>query len=508
MLDNILEGFMLMANFGTLAAAAVGVIAGIITGAIPGLTATMAVAVLVPFTFFVSPIIGIPFLLGVFKGAIYGGSIPAITINTPGTAAAAATTIDGHALAQKGQARRALEMALYACVFGDLFATIILIFAAQILAQVALEFSSPDFTMLLLFSLTMIAAVSGKSMVKGLIAAATGALIGVIGLDPMSGTSRFTFGVPDMMGGISLIPLLIGMFALPEAIIQMERKQKTISPIDGNAGPKLSAKEFFSHWRTLCRSSSIGAFIGALPGMGAEIACWIAYGVSSKRSRRPHEYGKGSMEGVAAAESAANATCPACLVPMLAFAIPGDTVTAILLGAFMAHNINPGPLLFQQHGELIYALFAVLIVSNLMLLVFGRVAIRWLRNIGFVPNGLLLPSVIALCFAGSFAVNSSYFDMVVTLIGGVVGVLMRKMNVPVAPLIISLLLAPSLEQNIRQSLAFSDGSLGIFVTRPIAAGLLLLTVLSIAGFAWSQIRQSKSTSDLESTVEEQGGKAV
>lgn len=214
------------------------------------------------------------------------------------------------------------------------------------------------------------------------------------------------------------------------------------------------------------------------------------------------------MEGVAAAESAANATCPACLVPMLAFAIPGDTVTAILLGAFMAHNINPGPLLFQQHGELIYALFAVLIVSNLMLLVFGRVAIRWLRNIGFVPNGLLLPSVIALCFAGSFAVNSSYFDMVVTLIGGVVGVLMRKMNVPVAPLIISLLLAPSLEQNIRQSLAFSDGSLGIFVTRPIAAGLLLLTVLSIAGFAWSQIRQSKSTSDLESTVEEQGGKAV
>lgn len=219
MLDNILEGFMLMANFGTLAAAAVGVIAGIITGAIPGLTATMAVAVLVPFTFFVSPIIGIPFLLGVFKGAIYGGSIPAITINTPGTAAAAATTIDGHALAQKGQARRALEMALYACVFGDLFATIILIFAAQMLAQVALEFSSPDFTMLLLFSLTMIAAVSGKSMVKGLIAAAAGALIGVIGLDPMSGTSRFTFGVPDMMGGISLIPLLIGMFALPEAII-------------------------------------------------------------------------------------------------------------------------------------------------------------------------------------------------------------------------------------------------------------------------------------------------
>lgn len=493
MLDNLIQGFLMMANFGTLAAAAVGVIAGIITGAVPGLTATMAVAVLVPFTFFVSPIIGIPFLLGVFKGAIYAGSIPAITINTPGTAAAAATTIDGYALARKGQARRALEMSLYACVFGDLFSTIILILAAQPLAQIAMTFSSPEFATLLLFSLTMIAAVGGESMTKGLMSALAGGVIGIIGLDPMSGVSRFTFDVPDLMGGISLIPLLIGLFALSEVLLQLEKRQKTITPQGDDGGPKLPIREFFSYWKTLLRSSVIGNFFGVLPGMGAEIACWISYGVASKRSKKPEEYGKGSIEGVAAAESAANASCPGDLIPMLTFGIPGDTVTAVLLGAFMAHNINPGPLLFEQHGPLIYSLFAVLIASNLMLLVFGRVAIRWLRNIGMVPNGLLLPSVVVLCFAGSFSVSSSYFDMILTLIGGVVGVIMRKMNVPTAPLIISLLLAPSLEQNVRQSLAFSDGSFAIFVTRPISAALLALTVISIVGFAWSHMRKAKTT---------------
>lgn len=268
-----------------------------------------------------------------FKGAIYGGSIPAITLNTPGTAAAAATTIDGHALARQGQTRRALEMALYACVFGDLFSTIILIFAAQFLAQIAMTFSSPEFTMLLLFSLTMIAAVGGDSMIKGLISAMAGGVIGIIGLDPMSCSSRFTFDVPDLMGGISLIPLLIGLFALSEVLLQLEKRQKTIAPQGGDGGPKLPIREFFSYWKTLLRSSAIGNFFGILPGMGAEIACWISYGVASKRSKKPQEYGKGSIEGVAAAESAANASCPADLIPMLAFAIPGDTVTAVLLGA-------------------------------------------------------------------------------------------------------------------------------------------------------------------------------
>lgn len=493
MFENLLNGFIMMANFGTLAAAAVGVIAGIIVGAIPGLTATMAVAVLVPFTFFVSPLIGIPFLLGVFKGAIYGGSIPAITINTPGTAAAAATAIDGHALAQKGQTRRTLEMALYACVFGDLLATIVLIFAAQFLAQAAMSFSSPEFTALLLFSLTMIAAVAGGSMSKGLISAVFGGILGIIGLDPMSGEARFTFGTPDLMGGISLIPVLIGLFALAEVLLQLERRQRSVAVAGDNGGPKLPFREFIGHWRVLLRSSGVGTFIGVLPGMGAEIACWISYGIASKWSKKPQEYGKGSLEGVGAAEAAANATCPACLVPMLAFAIPGDTVTAVLLGAFMAHNINPGPLLFEQHGPLIYSFFAVLIASNLMLLVFGRVAIRWLRNIGSVPNGLLLPAVTALCFAGAFAVNSSYFDMFVVLVAGIAGVLMKKLSVPVAPMVITLMLSPTLEQNIRQSLAFSDGSLGIFFTRPISAGFLILTALSVAGFIWSRTRAARAS---------------
>ena len=488
MFDLLLQGFAIILNPWTLSAALAGLVAGIIVGALPGLTATMAVAVLVPFTFFIEATIGIPFLLGVYKGAIYGGSIPAIVINTPGTAAAAATTLDGHALAKKGQARRALEMSLFASVFGDLFATFILILAAAPLAEFALRFSSPDFAALLVFSMTVIATVSGQSMLKGLISAALGLAIAVIGLDPMSGGSRFTFGIPDLMGGISLVPLLIGMFALSEIFVQAEQGQKRITVVE-TAGdePRLRVAEFFKHRKTLIRSSSIGAMLGALPGLGAEISCWIAYGAAKRASKTPQEFGRGSLDGVAAAESGNNSVCPAALIPMLVFGIPGDTVTAVLLGAFLAHGLNPGPLLFEKHGDILYSFYAVLLFTNVALLLLGLVAIRWLRHISLIPNGLLMPAVIGLCFAGSFAVNSSYFDLIVTFVGGVAGYLMRRAEVPIPPLVISLLLAPALEQAARQSLMFSDGSLLIFVTRPISGVFVALTVISIAMIVWRNL---------------------
>lgn len=489
MLENLLQGFALLANTWTIAAAATGLTVGIIIGAIPGLTTTMGVAILVPFTFFIPPTIGIPFLLGVYKGGIFGGSITAITIATPGTAAAAATVLDGYALASRGQARKALQASLYAVVFGDLFATMVLIAAAGPLAAMALKFSSPDFTMLLAFSLTMVAAVSGRSLLKGLFAAALGILIGCVGLDPMAGSARFTFGSTELEGGISLIPMLIGLFAISEILIQAEARLPRIAAVgvDGRE-ESLPPREFFRMWPTLLRSSSIGAFLGALPGLGAEIACWISYGVAKRFSKKPQEYGKGSLEGVAAAESAANAVCPAALIPMLVFAIPGDTVTAVLIGAFMAHGLNPGPLLFEKHGEIIYGLFAVLIVSNLLLLLIGRVAIRWLRNVAAVPNEVLMPIVAALCFAGAYAINSSTFDVMVALVAGIVGYAMRKIDLPVPPVVIALLLAPTLEQNLRQSLAFSDGSLAIFVTRPIALTFLTLTLVSVAAIVYRSLR--------------------
>ena len=483
MLDLFVQGFQLVANYWSIGAALFGLAAGIIIGALPGLTATMAVAVLTPFTFFMEATIGIPFLLGVYKGAIYGGSIPAIILNTPGTAAAAATTIDGHALAKKGQGRRALEMSLVASVVGDFLSTLVLIFAAAPLAAIALRFGPPEFTLLLAFSMTMVAAVSGNSLIKGLISAALGILLACSGLDPMTGYQRFTFGVPDLVAGISLVPLLIGMFAISEILIQVEeytRERVKISP--GRIG--LTFQDLRQSAVTILRSTGIGTVIGALPGLGAEISCWIAYGVAKRRSKHPEEYGHGSIEGVAAAESGNNAVCPAALIPMLVFGIPGDTVTAVLLGAFMAQGLLPGPLLFVNHGPTLYGMFILLLITNVMMLVFGWFAIRYVAKIIMIPPAVLLPSVAALCFAGAFAVNSSYFDLIIMVAGGIGGYFMRKADIPIPPLVIALLLAPGLESSLRQSLTISGNDPMIFVDRPfsMAIGAMLIVILVI--FTW------------------------
>ncbi len=273
MIENFLQGLAAMANIASISAALLGLIAGIVIGALPGLTATMTIAVLAPFTFFMPALTGLPFLLGVYKGAIYAGSIPAILINTPGTAAAAATTLDGHVLARKGQARKALLVSLYSSVIGDMLATIVLIAVTAPLAAIAIMFTSPEFTILFLFALTMVAGVSGHSLPKGLIAATLGAWVGCIGLDPMSGNQRLTFGFAELTGGISLVPVLIGMFALSEILIQSEKSiVKSIAAGGDAAEPGLSRQELKSLMPTIFRSTGIGIFLGALPGLGAEIA--------------------------------------------------------------------------------------------------------------------------------------------------------------------------------------------------------------------------------------------
>ncbi len=486
---HLYEGAKLVATWQTLIAAAIGLIAGIVVGALPGLTATMAVAVLAPFTFFIDAVIGIPFLLGVYKGAIYGGSIPAITINTPGTAAAAATAVDGNLLARQGKGRLALEVSLASSVIADLLATFVLIFVAAPLAAVAIKFGSPDFTMLYLFALTMIAGVSGDSFTKGALSVGLGIALACVGLDPVSGYQRLTFGSIDLMGGVSLVPLLIGMFALSEILVQAERygREKLEVIADADQGEGLTFGILKPLLPTIFRSTGIGTFLGALPGLGAEISCWISYGIASKRSKEPEKYGKGSIEGVAAAEAGNNAVCPAALIPMMVFGIPGDTITAVLLGAFMAQGLLPGPLLFQQHGPILYGFFAILLITNVMLLLLGLGAIRYLRHITRVPPGLLYPSVTVLCFAGAFAVNNATFDWLIMVCGGLAGYVMRKTDIPIPPLVIAMLLAPGLENNIRQSLNLSDGSYGVFIQSPIAAAILAVTLSVIAFFAWRSL---------------------
>ncbi|MGH7263723.1 MAG: tripartite tricarboxylate transporter permease [Candidatus Rokuibacteriota bacterium] len=489
MLESLAGGFLFILNPASLTAALIGLVAGVVVGALPGLTATMAVAVLSPFTFFMRPEIGIPFLLAVFKAAIYGGSIPAITINTPGTAAAAATTLDGYVLARRGETMRALQMSLYASVFGDMTSTLLLIVAASQLAVVAVRFGSPEFVMLYLIALTMIAGVSGRNAARACLSAGAGFLIAVIGLDPMSGQQRFTFGVPDLIGGISFVPFLIGLFALSEILVQGENPRRSDEVIEFRRDePRVTLGDMRRVMPTILRSTGIGFFIGILPGIGAEIACWMAYGTAKRASKHPEQFGRGSIEGVAAAEAGNNAACPGDLIPMMVLGIPGDTVTAVLLGAFMAQGLTPGPLLFQKHSVLVYGFFAILLISNLMLLGVGYVAIRYFRHITLIPEGLLYPAVASLCFAGSFAVNSSYFDLVLTLAGGVLGYAMRKTQIPIPPMVIAMLVAPGLENALRQSLLMSDTGLLIFVARPIAAGMVLALIAAVGLLVWQNLR--------------------
>ncbi|MGE0314189.1 MAG: tripartite tricarboxylate transporter permease [Lautropia sp.] len=494
MLDDLLQGFTLILNGPSLLAIVLGLSTGIVVGALPGLSATMAVALLSPFTFFMPPTIGIPFLLGLFKAAIYAGSIPAITINTPGTAASAATTLDGHALARQGHARKALEMSLFASVAGDLLATFVLIGLAGLLASVALRFGPPEFVMLYAMALITITSVAGRDAAKAVLSTAIGLLVACIGLDPMSGAQRLTFGSVDLLGGVSLIPVLIGLFALPEVFVRCEApfRARTVIAPDRDA-PGLTRHEFRRAVPTILRSTAIGTGVGILPGIGAEISTWLAYGAARRRSREPHRYGQGSLEGLAAAESGNNAACPACLIPMTVFGIPGDTVTAVLIGAFIAHGLTPGPLLFQNHGQVLYSLFASLIIGNVLLLVIGWFGIRSFRRITEIPEAILYPIVVALCLAGSFAVNSSVADIGLTIGAGLAGYLMRKLHMPAPPMVIAMLVAPGLENALRQSLTLSGGNATIFLTRPISASLLALIVLGAGLVAWRHWRPLSST---------------
>lgn len=497
---DLVAGILEALSWWPLMAALGGLIMGVIVGAIPGLTASITVAILLPFTFFMPPTVGIGFLLGIYKGAVYGGSIPAILLNTPGTPAAAATSLDGYALTCKSQGRRALQMSLYASIFGDLFATLVLISVAAPLAAVALKFSAPEYAVLFLASLVLIATVSGKDLTKGVLSAGAGALVGCIGLDGMTSTQRFIFDVPQLLGGVPLVPLIIGMFALSEVLIQVARPQTLNSSNNDvrTTGPSLSRPDFMAQIPNLFRSTSIGTFIGALPGLGAEIACWVAYGIAKQRSKTPDEFGAGSLEGVAAAEAGANATVPATLIPMLIFGIPGDVVTAVLIGAFIAQGITPGPLLFSAHGSIIYALFTLLILTNIALIFVGKAAIRSFSLVVKIPSALLMACILVVSLAGAYSINSDPYDVVVMVIGGIAGILMRAAAIPIPPFIIAVLLAPQLELTVRQALALSDGDMSIFILRPISGSLVFLFATFFIYVIW-KVRAAPKASRVVST---------
>lgn len=468
-----------------------GVLLGIVIGAIPGLTVNMAVALAVPFTLTMGLTPSLFLLLGIYGAGIYGGSVSAILINAPGTPASAATSADGYVLARQGMAGKALKMAIYASVYGGLFSTLVLIVLAPQIAAFALRFGPPEMAALLLFSLTVVGVLSGGSMAKGLLSAALGLGLATIGADPMVAVPRFTFGSFELFDGLAYIPLLIGLFALAEMFEQAERGfANTVSALNLTVDRdknRVTRDDWRVSWFAIVRSGFLGVFIGVLPGLGATIATFLGYAEAKRASKHPERFGNGAIEGVAAAESANNAVTGAAMVPLLALSIPGDAVTAILLGAFLIQGVTPGPLIFQTNPEVPYTVYIALVLSNLMIASVAWFAIRPMMLVLRIPKAVLYPIILMVCVAGSFAIRNSVFDVYVMIGAGIAGYVLRIFAVPVAPLLIAFILGVPFEEALRQALVGSEGSVTVFFTEPIALFFMVMTATAV----WFTARRAR-----------------
>ena len=475
----------------------VGLVIGIVIGAIPGLNVPLAVALALPFTFSLPPLAGLSMLIGIYKGGTYGGSIAAILINVPGTPAAAATAIDGNALARQGKAGKALKLSIYASVFGELASDLVLIIAAAQVAKIALSFGPPEFFTLGLFALTIIGLVSGTGLTRGLIAGSLGILLSMVGIDPIEGEVRMAFGVYELTGGLKFIALIIGAFAISEALVQVEKSvlKKSafnVLEISKNADDnRVTREDFKKVLPAMLRGTPLGIFIGAIPGIGSSVAAFLSYGVAKRFSKEPEKFGHGSVEGVAAAESANNAVTGSTLIPLLTLGIPGDVITAIMLGALTVHGLIPGPTLFTQQGDFITALFIGMLIVTGLHFVIAMIGLPLFIRAVRVPRGVLFPIVIILCVTGTLVATSSIFDVFVMLGFGFLGYLMVKFGFPVAPMLIGFILGPLIEVSLRQSMILSDNSIEIFFTRPVSAIFMILMMVVMMSVGWQRYKELK-----------------
>jgi putative tricarboxylic transport membrane protein len=489
---HVLQPYVLFAT-------AAGTVIGIIIGALPGLTATMGMALLSPFTFFMEPIAGISMLIGLYKGGTFGGTISAVLIGTPGTASNAATMLDGYAMAQRGEGSRALSASLLGSLIGDFCGSVCLVAGAPLFAAIALKFGSPEFFALTVFSVTMVCYVSGRSLLKGLMSAGMGFAFALIGTDPIGGSPRMTFGIPDLSAGVGILPIAIGLFGFTEVLIQLEgytkeAASKLASVLQFNL--RQTVTDIRNHLRTVFRSAFIGTVIGVLPGVGAETSNWVSYGMAKRASKNPESFGRGNVEGVIAPEVSANSECGAAMVPMLIFGIPGDIVTAIMMGALIGQGLQPGPRLIAENPTLFYSLFVNMFVSMVFLAFFGFFACKFAGRLLAVPRPIMFASVFVLCVAGTYAVGSSLFDVGMMIGFGVLGYFMRKLDIPIPPLVLAFILSRLIEDSFRRSLIQGDGTLMIFVERPISAAFLALTAFVVAGLVlqnWREWRQGTTS---------------
>lgn len=471
-----------------------GLAGGIVVGILPGLTATMGVALMVPLTFGLEPVSGLIMLGAIYCGAIYGGSNSACLINTPGTPSSVATTFDGFPMTRQGRAYEALLTSLLASVIGGIVGTLFLLFLAGPLARIALRFGPPEFFWLAVFGLTTIGSLGTGSVVKGLIAGALGLLLGCIGLDPIAGKPRFTFGYYPLVQGIELIPAMIGLFSFSQVLRLVEGEQQLVGEFQRRPGALAAvARELWTRCRgVLLRSSLIGTFVGILPGAGGEIASIIAYNESRRWDRNPRRFGTGVIEGVASSESANNAVIGGALIPLLTLGIPGSAPAAVLMGGLLAHGLRPGSKLFAENGDVAYGFIVSLLVANLLMLLVGYLLIQGTVRVLNVPTPYVAVTVVVLSVIGSYAIRNSVLDVAVMFVLGVAAYLGSKVGIDPGPVALGLILAPIVEEGLGQSLllAQAEGSLAaVFLLRPVAALLVVLTVLSVLTPAWLNRRR-------------------
>jgi putative tricarboxylic transport membrane protein len=477
-LNLLYHGFGTVLSGYNLIALVLGSFFGIIIGAIPGLTATMGIALLIPFTFGMTPITGITMLLGIYTGAIYGGGIASILINTPGTPAAAASCFDGYPMAKKGLAGKAIGIATISSGIGGLFTALCLAFFAPILANFALRFSAPEYFALATFGLSVTVTLSGRSPVKGVISGLLGLLIAMIGLDPIGGFQRFTFGLTEMSGGISFVPMLIGLFALSEGFRQVEviLTAPKISAILTNILPSLrDIKECIPAYLRAC---PIGLIVGITPAIGADTAAFLSYAETKRASKNPETFGTGNPAGVAAAQCGENASTGGDVLPMITLGIPGDAATAVLMGALTIHNLQPGPMLFQAHADTVHQIFAGMISANIVFVILGLLFARFFAKVINIDRKFLVPLIFIACMVGSYAINNVLFDLVTCVVFGFIGYVMVRYDFPVAPMVLAQILGSMMESNFRRSLSMSQGDFLIFFTRPITVIILALAIFT------------------------------
>ena len=474
-----------------------GVFIGSVFAAVPGLTVILCIILFLPFTYQMTAIPGMMFLLGIYCAGGYGGSVSAILINTPGTPHAAATMLDGYPMNKQGRTKAALKIALYASTFGGIFSALMLLFLAPQVAKLAAMLGTAEYFLVCLFGLTIIAGISGDSMLKGIIAACLGLLISCIGSDPMTSRARLNFGMDRMYLGLDLAICLIGLFALSQVLTKAEGKEERMV-LDTSRikdGGEITKDERKRMVLPMFMSSLIGTIIGIIPGTGASMASWFSYDRVRAISKHKEEFGHGSVEGIAAAESANNAVTGATLIPLLTLGIPGDGCVAIMLSALMINGLNPGLSLFTTQGDIMYAIMIGLIFVNLFMFLQGRFLTNLFAKVVSVPQEILTPIIVIFCFAGAYSVNKSYFDVGVALAFCAIAWILRKIDFPAVPILLGLVLGRMTETNFRRALQLSKGSPSIFFSSPFCFIFIALTVLAVASVLMSRFKERRKSAD-------------